>query len=68
MKGDLNFLAFVGVQKRMAADLCRDKKHAVVCTVCPHTVPITKQEFAQYLAGGWPKHCGQTMQLLSEPR
>lgn len=62
------FLEVIGVHKRMASDLYRDKRYSVRCTKCDHVREISKQEFASYLAGGWPKHCGETMQLESESR
>ena len=56
------------VQKDIASDLFRDKRYSLRCHECDHVREITKDEFAEYLATGWPKHCGRTMELESEPR
>jgi hypothetical protein len=62
------FLEVVGAHKRIASDLYKTKRYSLRCHECAHVREISKQEFAGYLAGGWPKHCGSTMELESEAR
>lgn len=62
------FLEVIGAHKRIASDLYREKRYSLRCHECDHVREISKQEFAGYLAGGWPKHCRVTMGLESEAR
>jgi hypothetical protein len=35
---------------------------------CDRGERVTTATAAEYLAHGWPQHCGQTMRLVTEPR
>ena len=37
----------------------------VSCDTCKSQNPVSKEQFAQYLAKGWPKCCNKTMSLVS---
>ena len=52
-----------GIHKKIADDVCRDKVHALRCLKCDAYRLISAEEFADYLAHGWPKCCGLTMRL-----
>lgn len=63
-----SFLEVIGAHERIASDLYQTNRYALRCRECGDVRDISKQEFASYLAGGWPKHCRATMALESEPR
>jgi hypothetical protein len=52
-----------GIHQKIADDLCRDEVHGLRCLACQSYRVISVEEFAEYLAHGWPKCCGSTMQL-----
>ena len=35
------------------------------CEVCGKIKPLNLDEADCYIGGGWPKHCGQTMRLIT---
>lgn len=39
----------------------------VVCRLCGRRVPASAATVARYLAKGWPRCCGETMQLEPAP-
>lgn len=52
-----------GIHQKIADDVCRDAVHSLRCLSCQSLYTISAQQYAEYLANGWPKCCGNTMQL-----
>lgn len=52
-----------GIHQKIADDVCAGVQYSVKCLTCKTSREISSEEFAQYLAHGWPKCCGYTMRL-----
>jgi transcription elongation factor Elf1 len=53
------------LQAKIATDSWPDGA-VLSCSMCGHSVDITPAQGADYLAQGWPQHCGQTMTLAKK--
>jgi len=51
------------IHQRIAEDMTADQPFLLKCSTCKVWRGITTDEFAAYLAHGWPYCCGNTMQL-----
>ena len=52
--------------RAMYQDAARGLGGRLRCATCGRTQLCTERDAAGYLARGWPKCCGETMQLESE--
>jgi len=60
----MQFSDLFDIQDKIAADLCAKQRYVLHCA-CGKSEEITEEQFSEYLAHGWPKHCGNTMALES---
>jgi hypothetical protein len=58
----MNLSAITGLQDKIANDVWPDGA-VLVCQVCGMKKRVTAADCGQYLAHGWPKHCGKTMSV-----
>ena len=54
-----------GLHGNMAADLISNGG-VLRCHECDHEQALTEAQIAQYLAHGWPKHCGYGMRWVTQ--
>lgn len=55
------------IHDKIATDVCKGVRHTLRCNRCLKTQNVDAEDFSRYLAHGWPKCCGNTMTLESEP-
>jgi hypothetical protein len=51
--------------ERMYADAGAKLKGLLLCRKCGHSAACSAQDAAAYVRAGWPRHCHQTMDLIS---
>lgn len=54
----------MGIHAKIAENVCRGEEYQIRCPKCGAGRYISQEEFAEFLAHGWPKHCEQTMSLI----